>query len=175
MAKVHEGSDPSFQINGLSPGSSYLCQVSAFTMSGTSAPRHSRCRVTVGCRARLCALYCGKRLGTIVYLYHDCRAEMFDQETHCWLKNGRSPNELATGFTRNIRIFHHNNMEVMFETQLNPPEVTSCDVPAPVANGRGSIADFRSTTCDLVGDFMTDGGEAACNGRFGWKTNSRRI
>jgi len=88
---------------------------------------------------------------------------MFDQETHCWLKNERSPDELATGFTRTIRIFHHDNMEVMFETLLNPPEVTSSALPAPSAITRGSIADFRSATWDLVGDFMTDGGEAAYN------------
>jgi len=161
--KVHEGSDPSCQINGLSPGFSYLCQVSAFTPSGISAPRHPRRGVTGRCGARLCALYCSKSLCIIVHLYHKSGAEMFDQETHCWLKNGRSPDELTTGFTRTIRIFHHDNMEVMFETQLNPPEVTSSALPAPAARTRGSIADSRSATWDLVGDFMTDGGEAAYN------------
>jgi len=146
MAKVHEGSDPSYQINGLSPGSSYLCQVSAFTPSGISAPRHSRRGVTGGCGAGLCTLYCSKSLGTIVHLCHNCGAKMFDQETHCWLKNGRRPDELATGFTRTICIFHHDNMEVMFETLLNPPEVTSSALPAPPAICRGSIADFSSAT-----------------------------
>ena len=65
MAKVHKDSDPSCQINGLSLSFSYLCQVSSFTPSGISAPRHSRRRVTGGCGARLCALYCSKSLGTI--------------------------------------------------------------------------------------------------------------
>jgi len=34
-------------------------------------------------------------------------------------------------------------------------------VPYLSASTRGSITDFRSSTWDLVGDFMTDGGEAA--------------
>ena len=36
-------------------------------------------------------------------------------------------------------------------------------VPYLSASTRGSITDFRSSTWDLVGDFMTDGGEAAYN------------
>jgi len=112
---------------------------------------------------RLCALYCSKSLDTFVHLYHKSGAEMFDQETHYWLKSGRSLDELATGFTRTIRIFHHDNMEVMFETLLNPPEVTSSALPVLAASTRGNITDFRSATWDLVSDFMTDGGEAAYN------------
>jgi len=54
-------------------------------------------------------------------------------------------------------------MEVMFETLLNPPEVTSTALAAPAAITRGSIADFCSATWDLVGDFLTDGGEVAYN------------
>ena len=60
MAKVHKDSDPSCQINGLSLSFSYLCQVSSFTPSGISAPRHSRRGVTAGCGARLSALFVEK-------------------------------------------------------------------------------------------------------------------
>lgn len=38
FVKVHECSDASCKINGLSPGLSHVCQVSAFTPSGFSAP-----------------------------------------------------------------------------------------------------------------------------------------
>jgi len=53
---------------------------------------------------------------------------------------------------------------------FNPPEVTSSVLPAPAAITRGN-----SATWDLVGDFMTDGGEAAYNFWEVWVDDKLRI
>ena len=139
--------------------------------STTFAPR-SHCRMW----GETFRAFCRKSLVTIAHLYHKCGAEMFDQETHCWLTNGRSPDELANGFTRSIRIVHQDNMEVMIETLLNPPEVTSSSLPDPAPITRGNIADFAPRHGISWATLWQTGGRLrTISGRFGWMTNSRRI